>query len=281
MKISVNFINQNVVLDVEPSTTVDDLKKIIYEKLRVLTSMQCVVYGAREMSKDSLQLSDYNITSNALITLSLKKHITSSFDRKIQQIPTSQTIIERTESCDQQGDKKESVTPGKLKSATRVHFDDLRTLTESYVERKEDERGSPEVYQTDVRGFISEYDIVNTHEAMKMPTIGTPQKCSVDEFEASPVFQKDIVVNEAYLLQIPYDTITVQRDGHRVDSTREMKVMTKPLITPLLSFGSCPILFIRMMLLLHRKRLVRSCTVNMQRAAFIRHCAVMSLIKCH
>lgn len=243
MKISVNFINQNVVLDVEPSTTVDDLKKIIYEKLRVLTSMQCVVYGAREMSKDSSQLSDYNITSNALITLSLKKHITSSFDRKIQHIPTAHTFVESTESRNQQVEKKESVTPGKLKSATRVHFDDLRTLTESYVETTEDVRGTPEACQADVRGFISEYDIVNTHEAMKMPTIGTPQKCSVDEFESSPVFQKDIVVNEAYLLQIPYDAVTVQRDGHRVDSTREMKVITNPLRSPLTTFGSCPIQF--------------------------------------
>lgn len=239
MKISVNFINQNVILDVEPSTTVDDLKKIIYEKLRVLTSMQCVVYGAHEMSKDSSQLSDYNITSNALITLSLKKHITSSFDRRIPQISTPHTIVESTESRNQQGEKKESVSPGKLKGATRVHFDDLRTLTESYVE--EDVGGTSEACQTDVRGFISEYDIANTHEAMKTPVIGTPQKCSVDEFEASPVFQKDVVVNEAYLLQIPYDAVTVQRDGHRVDSTREMKVIAELFRNLLLSSGFCRI----------------------------------------
>lgn len=222
MKISVNFINQNVVLDVEPSTTVDDLKKKIYEKLRVLTSMQCVVYGVRELSKDSSQLSEYDITNNSSITLSLKKHITSSFDRKIPQITTPPTLVESTESWNQQDEKKEIGTPAKLRSTTRVHFDDLR----SCVETKAGLGGNTEVCQTDLSGLISEYGIVTAHSAMKVPVIGTPQRCSVDEFEASPLFQKDIVVNEAYLLQIPHDALAIERDGQRVDSTREMKVIT-------------------------------------------------------
>ena len=81
MKISVNFIRQSAVFEVEPSTTISDLKLKIHEKLLVLTSMQSLTYCGLEMRND-LTLSDYNIQHNASIDLNLKKHVTTSYVRK-------------------------------------------------------------------------------------------------------------------------------------------------------------------------------------------------------
>lgn len=191
MKISVNFINQTIVLDLDSSTSIVDLKKKIYEKLRVLTSMQCVMYKGSEMSDDATTLSDYGVTENACFILNLKKHVASSFDRRSVPATLFSTIAEKTRQPDNAHSTKEQSTPGKSKTASRVHFEDNNQLAKN---------GSPNHENRQVKKFTPEQGLKlsNSSEA---PTVSTPQRCSVDLFEVSPILQKDLVLNEAYLTQ--------------------------------------------------------------------------------
>ena len=196
MKISVNFINQTIILYLDASTSITDLKKKIYEKLRVLTSMQCVMYRGSEMSEDAKTLSDYSVTENASFILNLKKHVASSFDRRSLPSTLSSTIAEKSRQPDVSHGIKEPSTPGKLKSASRVHFEENIAIEKDLQIKN----GTPNPEHRQVKKSTPDqgHKLFDSSEA---PNVSTPQRCSVDLFEVSPILQKDIVLNEAYLTQ--------------------------------------------------------------------------------
>ena len=198
MKISVNFINQTIVLDLDTSTSISDLKKRIYEKLRVLTSMQCVMYRGTEMSDDAANLSDYGVTENDCFVLNLKKHVASSLNRRSIPSTVTSTIAEKIRQPEVSHSTKEPTTPGKLKTASRVHF-------EENTNNGRDQRvqnGIPSQEERQVKRSTPDQGHKLSHPSeASATTVNTPQTCSVDLFEVSPILQKDLVLNEAYLTQ--------------------------------------------------------------------------------
>ena len=196
MKISVNFINQTIMLDLDSSTSIIDLKKKIYEKLRVLTSMQCVMYSGFELSDDAKTLIEYNVAENACCVLNLKKHVASSFDRRSIPAAYSSTIAEKARPPDVSHCSKEPSTPGKSKTVSRVHFEDNSTIGKEHLAKN----GSPNKEQKEIKKFTPDQGLKHSHSP-ETPTVSTPQRCSVDLFEVSPILQKDLVLNEAYLTQ--------------------------------------------------------------------------------
>lgn len=198
MKISVNFINQTIVLDLDASTSISDLKKRIYEKLRVLTSMQCVMYRGTEMSDDTANLSDYGVTENDCFVLNLKKHVASSLNRRSIPSTATSTIVEKIRLPEVSRGTKEPTTPGKLKTASRVHFEEI---TSSGRDQRV-QNGSVSQEERQVKRSTPDQGHKLSHPSeASASTVNTPQTCSVDLFEVSPILQKDLVLNEEYLTQ--------------------------------------------------------------------------------
>lgn len=198
MKISVNFINQTIVLDLDASTSISDLKKRIYEKLRVLTSMQCVMYRGTEMSDDSANLSDYSVTENDCFVLNLKKHVASSLNRRSIPYTVTSTVAEKIRQPEVSQSSKEPTTPGKLKTASRVHFEE----NTSNGRDKLVQNGSASQEERQVKRSTPDQGHKLSHSSeASASAVNTPQTCSVDLFEVSPILQKDLVLNEEYLTQ--------------------------------------------------------------------------------
>jgi hypothetical protein len=225
MKVSVNFINQTTFLDVESWTTVSELKKKIYEKFRVLTSMQSIVYEGTELRGDASTLSDYEMKEDACIILNLKKHVASSFDRKVLPAADRPLSLLKPEQSYENPTKK--VHNGQLKS-TRVRFDDSTSLSNTSLDDQQkasNGNGALIDHSGEVNGIRSSADVaVNS---LGTASASIPQKCISDKFEASPSIVSDVVVNEAYLTE---DTnkkkaaITIKCSAH-ADTVQEMKVI--------------------------------------------------------
>lgn len=219
MKVSVNFINQTTFLDVESSTTVSDLKKRIYEKFRVLTSMQSIVYEGTEIRGEASTLSDYEMKENACIILNLKKHVASSFDRKVLPVADRPMSLLKPEHSSENPTKKGHA--GQLKS-TRVRFDDSTSSSNTSLnDQQKVSNGNGDLinHSGDVIGN-------NSSAAVLVNSAGTPMKCVTHKFEASPFIENDVVVNEAYLTEDSNNkraAIILSRSVH-VDTVQEMKV---------------------------------------------------------
>lgn len=219
MKVSVNFINQTTFLDVESSTTVSDLKKRIYEKFRVLTSMQSIVYEGTEIRGEASTLSDYEMKENACIILNLKKHVASSFDRKVLPVADRPMSLLKPEHSSENPTKKGHA--GQLKS-TRVRFDDSTSSSNTSLnDQQKVSNGNGDLinHSGDVNG-------IKSSAAVLVNSAGTPMKCVTHKFEASPFIENDVVVNEAYLTEDSNNkraAIILSRSVH-VDTVQEMKV---------------------------------------------------------
>lgn len=229
MKVSVNFINQTTFLDVESSTTVSELKKKIYEKFRVLTSMQSIVYEGSEMRGDSSTLSDHEMKENACIILNLKKHVASSFDRKVLPVADRPMSLLKPEHLNENPAKKVHGNPGQPKS-TRVRFDDSTILSNTSVDDMQivsNGDGASIDHSGDVNGISN--SIVAAVNSIDTASAGTPQKCTTHRVEASTLIENDVVVNEAYLTEDSDSkraAIIASRRVH-VDTVQEMKVTSR------------------------------------------------------
>lgn len=73
MKIVINFRENDIIYDVHNNTTISELKRMIYQQLLVLTSMQYLICDSTEM-KDGFIVSDYNVHENTAITLTIRKY---------------------------------------------------------------------------------------------------------------------------------------------------------------------------------------------------------------
>ena len=183
MKISVNFIRQSAIFEVEQSTLISDLKLKIYEKLLVLTSMQSLTYCGHEMRND-LTLSDYDVHDNAVIDLNLKKHVTTSFVRKSvsigESIPNANTQqqkilngrhesepngvnvptksitrrIETAAAVRSQSDMSTDYDPTVHRPIMKVRFNDSNPSISGYYDDSQGySRGSQEITQEDSEYF--------------------------------------------------------------------------------------------------------------------------------
>jgi Ubiquitin family len=225
MKVSVNFINQTTFLDVESSTTVSELKKKIHEKFRVLTSMQSIVYEGTELRGDASTLSDYEMKENACIILNLKKHVASSFDRKVLPAADRPLSLLKPEQSDENPTKKGHA--GQLKS-TRVRFDDSTSLSNTSLDDQQkvsNGNGALIDHSGEVNGIRSSaFVVVNS---LGTASAATPQKFITHNFEASPIIVNDVVVNEAYLTEDSNKkkTAVTISCSVRVDTVQEIKVI--------------------------------------------------------
>ena len=228
MKVSVNFINQTIILDVESLTTISDLKKKIYEKFRVLTSMQSIMFEGLEVRDDASTLSDNEMRENACIILTLKKHVASSFDRKALLVADQPTSMLKSEQWNENSIIKGHGNHVHLKS-TRVRFDDSVSLGNTSLDEKQNylngngilidkivdvnEINNPAVAAVDSIGTVS---------------VGTPQKHASYKFEAKPAIENGIVVNEAYLTEDANKKKTADiPPSLHVDTVQEMKVILR------------------------------------------------------
>ena len=62
--------NKHITIQVQPTTTIEEIKDIIYEKIKIKQSLQCLTYANKSLN-DECSLIDYNIIKDSTINLSL------------------------------------------------------------------------------------------------------------------------------------------------------------------------------------------------------------------
>lgn len=62
--------NKHITIQVQPTTTIEEIKDIIYEKIKIKQSLQCLTYANKSLY-DECSLIDYNIIKDSTINLSL------------------------------------------------------------------------------------------------------------------------------------------------------------------------------------------------------------------
>jgi len=73
MQIFINNLTENTIIisNLNPETTVDELKKSIHKKIKISTELMSLSYGGSILKNDSHILSDYNIQNDSTLRLNI------------------------------------------------------------------------------------------------------------------------------------------------------------------------------------------------------------------